>query len=169
MIIECSSVRTIIKSIIMETIEKSVEVLNDLIEINNDRAEGFGKAAQDLDPTDMDLQGIFLNCSLESKQFAQQLRDEINQLGGHADINDTSSSGAIHRAWIDVKATFTGHDRKAILAECERGEDAIKKAYRDALSPENDLSAEVMPLLLRQQQSINASHDRIKSLRDSAS
>ena len=57
----------------METIEKSVEVLNDLIEINNDRAEGFGKAAQDLDPTDMDLQGIFLNCSLESKQFAQQL------------------------------------------------------------------------------------------------
>jgi len=153
----------------METIEKSVEVLNDLIEINNDRSEGFGKAAQDLDPTDMDLQGIFLNCSLESKQFAQQLRDEINQLGGHADMDDTSSSGALHRAWIDVKATFTGHDRKGILAECERGEDAIKKAYRDALSPENDLSAEVIPLLLRQQQSIQASHDRIKSLRDSAS
>jgi uncharacterized protein (TIGR02284 family) len=160
--------KTIIKSIIMETIEKSVEVLNDLIEINNDRAEGFGKAAQDLDPTDMDLQGIFLNCSLESKQFSQQLRDEINQLGGHAD-NDTSNTGALHRAWIDVKATFTGHDRKGILAECERGEDAIKKAYRDALSPENDLAAEVIPLLLRQQTSIEMSHDRIKSLRDSAS
>ena len=160
--------RTLIKSIIMETIEKSVEVLNDLIESNNDRAEGFGKAAQDLDTTDMDLQGIFLNCSLESKQFAQQLRDEVNHLGGHAK-NDTSNTGALHRAWIDVKATFTGHDRKGILAECERGEDAIKKAYRDALSPENDLSAEVIPILLRQQQSINASHDRIKALRDSAS
>ena len=152
----------------METIEKSVEVLNDLIEINNDRAEGFGKAAQDLDPTDMDLQGVFLNCSLESKQFAQQLRDEVNQLGGHAE-NDTSNMGALHRAWIDVKATFTGHDRKGILAECERGEDAIKKAYRDALSTENDLSAEVIPLLLRQQTSIEASHNRIKALRDSAS
>jgi uncharacterized protein (TIGR02284 family) len=151
----------------METIEKSIEVLNDLVEINNDRAKGFGKAAQDLDPSDMDLQGIFLNCSLESKQFSQQLRDEIDQLGGHAD-NDTSSTGALHRAWIDVKATFTGHDRKAILAECERGEDAIKKAYRDALSPENDLSAEVIPLLLRQQTSIEISHDRIRSLRDSA-
>jgi len=152
----------------METIEKSVEVLNDLIEINNDRAEGFGKAAQDLDPADMDLQGIFLNCSLESKQFAQQLREEVNQLGGHAE-NDTSNMGALHRAWIDVKATFTGHDRKGILAECERGEDAIKKAYRDALSTENDLSAEVIPLLLRQQTSIEASHNRIKALRDSAS
>lgn len=151
----------------METIEKSVEVLNDLIEINNDRAEGFGKAAQDLDPTDMDLQGIFLNCSLESRQFSRQLRDEINQLGGHAE-NDTSNTGALHRAWIDVKATFTGHDRKGILAECERGEDAIKKAYHDALSPENDLSAEVIPILLRQQQAINAAHDRIKGLRDSA-
>lgn len=153
----------------METIEKSVEVLNDLIEINNDRAEGFGKAAQDLDPTDMDLQGIFLNSSMESKQFVEQLRQEVNRLGGHADSNDTSSTGALHRAWIDVKATFTGHDRKSILSECERGEDAIKKAYRDALSTDNDLSAEVMPLLLRQQQSINASHDRIKALRDSAS
>src|SRR3569832_2632968 len=160
--------RTLIKSIIMETIEKSVEVLNDLIESNNDRAEGFGKAAQDLDTTDMDLQGIFLNSSLESKLFAQQLRDEVNHLGGHAE-NDTSNMGALHRAWIDVKATFTGHDRKGILAECERGEDAIKKAYRDALSPENDLSAEIIPILLRQQQSINASHDRIKALRDSAS
>ncbi len=152
---------------IMETIEKSVEVLNDLVEINNDRSEGFGKAAQDLDSTDIDLQGIFLNCSLESKQFSQELRDEINQLGGHPE-NDTSSTGSLHRAWIDIKATFTGHNRKGILAECERGEDAIKKAYRDALSPENDLSAEVIPILLRQQQSVNTSHDRIKSLRDSA-
>jgi len=151
----------------METIEKSVEVLNDLIEINNDRAAGFGKAAQDLDPSDMDLQGIFLNCSLESKQFSQELRNEVNQLGGHVD-NDTSNMGALHRAWIDVKATFTGHDRKAILAECERGEDAIKKAYRDALSTNNDLSAEVIPILLRQQTNIEVSHDRIKGLRDSA-
>jgi len=39
----------------------------------------------------------------------------------------TSGTGAIHRAWIDVKATFSGHDRKSVLAECERGEDAIKK------------------------------------------
>jgi len=161
-------IKTIIKSIIMETIEKSVEILNDLIEINNDRSKGFGKAAQDLDPTDMDLQGIFLNCSTESRQFSEELRNEVNQLGHHAD-NDTSNTGALHRAWIDVKATFTGHDRKAILAECERGEDAIKKAYRDALSPEHDLSAEVMPILLRQQQAIETSHDRIKALRDSAS
>ena len=30
----------------METIEKSVEVLNDLIQINNDRIAGFEHAAQ---------------------------------------------------------------------------------------------------------------------------
>jgi uncharacterized protein (TIGR02284 family) len=38
-----------------------------------------------------------------------------------------SSSGTLHRMWLDVKATFSGHDRKSILEECERGEDAIKK------------------------------------------
>ena len=32
----------------MENQEKTVEVLNDLIQINNDRADGFDKASKDL-------------------------------------------------------------------------------------------------------------------------
>jgi len=42
----------------METIEKAVEVTNDLIEINNDRAAGFEKAARELDDRDVDLRNI---------------------------------------------------------------------------------------------------------------
>jgi uncharacterized protein (TIGR02284 family) len=150
----------------METIEKSVEILNDLIEINNDREAGFGKAAKDLNITDTDLQGLFLNNAIESRKFSQDLRNEMGRLGVQAE-NDTSNSGAIHRAWIDIRATFSGNDKKTILEECERGEDAIKKAYREALSPKNDLSAEIIPILLRQQQRIIESHDQIKALRDS--
>jgi hypothetical protein len=41
----------------METIEKSVEVLNDLIEINNDRVAGFEHAIKDLGEGDADLKG----------------------------------------------------------------------------------------------------------------
>jgi len=51
------------------------------------------------------------------------------------------------------------------LSECERGEDAIKKAYQEALQ-ENDLGEDVRETLLSQQKDIQASHDAIKALRD---
>ena len=79
-----------------------------------------------------------------------------------------SDRGALHRTWLDVKATFTGHDRKSILEECERGEDAIKNAYQNALSPDSGLTPEFTEIVLRQQEDIIAAHDQIKALRDSA-
>lgn len=152
----------------METTEKSTEVLSDLIEINNDRAAGFEKAGKELNQNDMDLQGIFLDAAHQSRQFSRELAKAIYNIGGQVESGH-SASGTLHRAWMDVKATFSGNDRKSVLTECERGEDAIKKVYRDALSTENDLDAQVIALITRQQASINTSHDRIKSLRDSAS
>jgi uncharacterized protein (TIGR02284 family) len=148
----------------METIEKSVEVLNDLIEINNDRAAGFEKAAKELDSNDADLQTIFENSARESRQNVNELATAVNQFGREAE-QGTSGTGALHRAWMDVRATFSGHDRKSILAECERGEDAIKDVYRDALA-ENDLPPEISSIIWRQQQVVNTSHDMIKNLRD---
>jgi len=38
----------------MKTIEKSIEILNDLIEINNDRVAGFAHAAQELKERDLE-------------------------------------------------------------------------------------------------------------------
>jgi len=149
----------------METIEKSVEVLNDLIEINNDRIAGFEKAGTDLGEGDTDLKTIFNNMVEESRRNVQELTQAVGQIGGEAE-QGTSSSGAIHRAWIDVKATFGGNGRESILAECERGEDAIKKAYKDALTTENGLPPEVDRIVARQQEGIIAAHDKIKFLRD---
>src|SRR3569833_2225842 len=110
----------------METIEKSVEVLNDLIEINNDRVRGFEKALKDLDDNgDSDLKAVFEQFAQESRNYSSELTRVVTSFGGEAETG-SGPAGAIHRAWIDVKATFTGPDRKSILAECERGEAAIK-------------------------------------------
>jgi uncharacterized protein (TIGR02284 family) len=149
----------------METIEKSVEVLNDLIEINNDRIAGFEHASKDLGEGDADLKAIFEKFSSDSRKNVGELMAVVNRIGGEAETG-TSGTGSIHRAWLDVKATFTGHDRKSILAECERGEDAIKKSYKDALTPENGLSMEVDRIVARQQEGIIAAHDQIKFMRD---
>jgi uncharacterized protein (TIGR02284 family) len=150
----------------METIEKSAEILNDLIEINNDRIAGFERASKDLEGNDSDLKAIFDSYSEESRQNVQELGSAVNETGSEVE-DGSSASGAIHRTWLDVKATFSGHDRKSVLEECERGEDAIKKAYTTALNPDNGLSAEFYDLVSRQQQGINAAHDKIKALRDS--
>ena len=66
---------------------------------------------------------------------------------------------------MDVKAVFTGHDRHAILANCEAGEDATQRAYRDALEHEA-LPAFIRELLVRQKESLKESHDEVKALRD---
>ena len=146
------------------TTEKSVEVLNDLIEINNDRIDGFNRASKDLGEGDADLKAIFDKFASDSRQNVQELSAAVGQAGGELETGN-SATGTIHRAWLDVKATFSGHDRKAILEECERGEDAIKKAYKEALQ-ENDLGEGIRTVLLDQQQGINLSHDAIKALRD---
>ena len=67
---------------------------------------------------------------------------------------------------MDVKATFSGKDRKAILASCEYGEDAAQKAYEAALSSYAELPTEVRQLVMDQNQSLKISHDQIKALRD---
>ena len=96
----------------------------------------------------------------------QELSAAVGELGGEVETGNTAT-GTIHRAWLDVKATFSGHDRKSILEECERGEDAIKKAYRDALTEDNGLTAQHSQLIATQQILINEGHDSIKALRDS--
>lgn len=150
----------------METRETTVNVLNDLIEINNDRADGFDRAAADLKEENVDLKAIFSQMSSGSRKNVTELAGLVGKNGDAPDTGNTIL-GTLHRAWIDIKATFGGDDRHSILAECERGEDAIKKAYKDALQ-ENDLGEEVRNTLLAQQKEINTSHDAIKALRDAS-
>lgn len=151
----------------METNENAVEVLNDLIEINNDRIVGYERAIEETEMADSDLKSIFAQLATESRQYKQALTDLVVSLGGDVE-RGTTASGKIYRAWMDVKATFTGNSRKAILENCEFGEDAAQKAYRTALQDEN-LSTSFRELVMQQQQALKLSHDKIKMLRDAQS
>jgi uncharacterized protein (TIGR02284 family) len=145
--------------------KKQSRYLNDLIEINNDRIAGYAHAVKELKESDSDLRLLFLQLREESRNNVHELGTAINQIGGEVEMG-MSGNGALHRMWLDVKAAFTGHDRRGILAECERGEDAIKKAYEHALSPDNELSHEFTAIVMRQQVNIIAAHNQIKALRD---
>ena len=149
----------------METTEKAIDVLHDLERINNDRVAGFENASENLENDDLGLRPVFNRLAGESRDYAAELANIAREFTDEAD-EGTSVPGTLHRAWIDVKATFTGHDLESLLAECERGEDAIKSAYKSALEDENELPYEIVQVIRRQQEGIIKGHNLIKSLRD---
>ncbi|MGI8951566.1 MAG: ferritin-like domain-containing protein [Chitinophagaceae bacterium] len=149
----------------METNEKLVGVLNDLIQINNDRVVGYEKAADEATNIDVDLKAIFNSMADKSRKYAAELTSQVLTFGGDPD-KGTTGSGKIYRAWMDVKAVFTGKDRHAILASCERGEDAAQRAYQEALASDAPMSTDIRQLIADQKDSLKKDHDKIKSYRD---
>jgi uncharacterized protein (TIGR02284 family) len=148
----------------MEKSQEVVEVLNDLVMINNDRVTGYQRAIKELKSDDDDLKSLFDQMIIESQQIKSDLAHEIQVLHGNVE-QGTTQSGKIYRAWMDVKAVFTGESRHAVLANCEAGEDAAQKAYKKALETER-LPGFLRDLLTRQQETLRDSHDEIRNLRN---
>ena len=148
----------------MKTTDKAAEILNDLVQINNDRIEGYEKAIENLKAEDSDLKSVFVSMIDESRKCKMALSNELNVFRKDTDESSTTS-GKLYRAWMDVKAVFTGHNRKSILENCEFGEDAAQKAYKDASNEEN-LPANLKSMILEQKAVLRQSHDKIKQLRD---
>jgi uncharacterized protein (TIGR02284 family) len=149
----------------MATNEKLSEVLNDLIAINNDRIEGYEKAAEETKNVDVDLQAVFHKMADESRKYKAELAGEVQRLGANPE-SGTTGLGKVYRTWMDIKTAFTGKDRQSILDSCEYGEDAAQKAYREALASDAEIDADTRQIITSQQASLKESHDLIKKYRD---
>lgn len=144
--------------------EQTIDVLNTLITINNDRIEGYETASKETD--EQDLISLFRQFITTSERCKQALKLEVNRLGG-TPSEGTMISGKFFRVWMDVKAALTGKDRKAILNSCEYGEDMAKNTYEKALEDDLEhLSAEQQAMIQAQYTLIKADHDKVKHMRD---
>jgi len=150
----------------METKEATIDILNDLVQINNDRIIGYERALRETSVENDDLKTLFSRFIGESHQCKMELGTEIQALGEDMDT-DSTTAGKIYRTWMDVKAAFTGHDRKSILASCEFGEDAAQRAY-DAALEDDELPTFLREVITRQKATLRAAHDEIKAMRDNA-
>ncbi|HEY0273282.1 MAG TPA: PA2169 family four-helix-bundle protein [Chitinophaga sp.] len=147
----------------MATYENVTAVLNDLVKINNDRIEGYEKAT--VQTNDSDLKTLFTQMANESRQYVNELNQQLSTYG--KDIQtDSTVSGKIYRTWMDVKRAFTGDDRHAILSSCEYGEDAAQRAYQEALESDEPLPNDVYEVISAQKAALKRSHDIIKQQRD---
>ena len=144
--------------------EKTIEVLNTLVQINNDRIEGYETASKETEEQDLDT--FFGELAKTSKNNNQQLTAEITRLGGTA-TEGTKTTGKFFRVWMDVKAALTNKDRKTILNSCEFGEDAMKSTYETTLAYNTDLfSTEQKTMMKEQYDLLKADHDKVKLMRD---
>jgi len=142
---------------------KTIDVLNSLITINNDRIEGYKTASEETE--EKDLKSLFSGFISTSEKCKSELVREVNKLGGEV-ADGTKVSGKFFRVWMDVKAALTGKDRKAILDSCKFGEEEAKETYKTVLENNLDyLTVEYQNMISAQRELLKADRKRIKALR----
>ena len=145
----------------MTNTDDVVDVLERLIETCRDGENGYRQAAEHA--KDPELASFFRTQSAQRATFARELEAEAQRFGNAEPKDSGSVSGAVHRAWIDVKEKLGGGDT-TILESVEQGEDNAKKNYEEALT--KDLPENVSGLIRRQAQAVFSAHDRARTLRD---
>ena len=118
-----------------ETTKEIVSTVEGLISILEDGKLGYTNAAEH--PEDGSIKTDFLQYARERSLFIVELQDEINRLGKSTDESGGGALGALHRTWIDIKASFTGGDTEAIINACITGEEAAIEKYEEVLKKDN--------------------------------
>ena len=137
------------------------ETLNLLLRTCRDGEQGFRTCADAV--ADGELRAALQRHADECAHAAEELKMLVARHGGGA--NDaTSLAGDLHRGWVIAKGALTGKGARAVLAECERGEDIAVRDYRLALA--QDLPDDVRQTIERQLRGVRRNHDHIKALRD---
>ena len=147
------------------TDKKAIDTLNILIQINNDRMEGYETAAHETE--EEDLKELFAQLAQTSRECNEELVEEVEELDG-TPAEGTKTSGKVFRVWMDVKAALAGKDRKTILNSCEQGEEMAVNTYKKVLEINvDDLSNDQQSIIEEQLVLIKADRDTVKELHDS--
>ena len=142
--------------------EKQLAVLNELIEVNNDRIAGYDTAL--LETENPSLKHLFSVLGGTSQNNLSELQEEILDLGGEP-TRETSVKGKLYQVWMDLKAAVTGKNEKAILDSCAFGEQQISDLYQEVIEHNNGiLSARQLNLLQKQHQELKKDLEKVQEL-----
>lgn len=111
-----------------------VKNIKGLVEICKDGEKGYKDASERVD--NEEFQTILYRLSQQRAMFRAELENDlIKDYGEEAKTGDSVAS-KLHRGWLDFKSGLKGNDTKAVLEECERGEQHAIDAYTQALNGE---------------------------------
>jgi len=150
----------------MERAEKKIELVNNAIEINNDRIAGYEKACEIIQDTDMpELVTLFRQYQAQSEQFIAELRPFVTAYGVNP-TEGTMLSGKFFRLWMDIKSMVAPSSAKAVLQSCEKGEDEFRNAYKELNEEAFEKYPDIVQILQAQTALQDGAHVHIKELRD---
>ena len=135
--------------------------LHELLQFVNDRIEGYEHAVAE--SQDAELRGYYKQLVSQSQQFANQLNSYLRQEDGSEETG-TTIKGTLYHGWMDVKATLTGADEKAILGSNIYGEEWALKAYKDALD-DRTLTGAVRQAVERQYALSKSTYKKLQKLK----
>lgn len=115
----------------MNYTEKMSNRINELLTKNYDAEAGYKKAAEIVE--NPQLKQFFETQAQHRYDFGHELKTEIRNMGETPE-KGTSFKGDAHRAWMDIKSTFTSDDEETILNEVTRGEKAAVEEYKEVMS-----------------------------------
>jgi len=145
--------------------QEVVQNLNNLIETAKDSAEGFKTAAENVKSPSTKQK--FEDYSDQRQHFCKDLQERVKGLGGTPETT-SSTLGAIHRGWVNLKSALTLGDR-AIVIEVIRGEEVAERNYAAvAQNPAfpSDLKGEVKDQHHKIQESLNYARDLDEKLKE---
>lgn len=141
--------------------DKTIEGLQNLIEVNLDSGNGFETVAENIE--NKDIAAYFRRCGQRRQSFASELQSYV-RANGEEPKDSGSMKGKLHRWWTDLRGSVQSGDEHAMLAEAERGEDVIKHTYEDVLK--ETAGSPLNSLLQQQWLSVKQDHDLIRDMRD---
>jgi uncharacterized protein (TIGR02284 family) len=140
--------------------------ISDIIQTLEDGQKGFATAAEKAENDGrQDLALEFRQYSEQRATFSNQLRNHAAERGLDVDAGP-SVAGTMHRGWMKLKDALSGADVSGVLEAAEQGEDHAVAEYVRAL--DDDIEGELRALLGQQFTEIQATHDRVRNLRDAA-
>ncbi|UOE39642.1 MULTISPECIES: ferritin-like domain-containing protein [Chryseobacterium group] len=140
----------------------TVSTLNDLLQITNDRIEGFNKVEDKVWEKYPNLKSDYNNMVDQSQKMRLELKSLISERNGDAD-DSTTVAGGLHRTWIDVKNAFSSDNAESTLENVTFGENAAIEAYEKALDS-GELCPESSRVVQDQLHSLKASYEKFKNL-----
>jgi uncharacterized protein (TIGR02284 family) len=138
--------------------------LNELLEKNYDAEAGYKLAKDKVEKPE--LRDFFAQQAQERYNFGHELKDELKSFGQEPD-KGTSIKGDAHRAWMNIKSTFSNDNEESILEEAVRGEKAAVEEYNDIIN-ESTLPPSTKSILTKHRDNIQGALNKVNALEHTA-
>jgi uncharacterized protein (TIGR02284 family) len=137
-----------------------IATLNNLLETTKDGAQGFRTCAGAV--SNSRLRTVFEVAARRCDEAALELEGKIRGLGSEPAPSGTIT-GSLHRFWTNIISSISGMDERAVLAECEHGEEFAERAYMAAL--QEHLPGDIEAMVRRQYEGVKKNLDLVRELK----